>query len=61
MMKEVQQCHGRNDALPAGGLMRLMGVLEGRSGWWSQAKYVKGVRNMLIDGLGLWGSITLIE
>ena len=51
----VQQCHGGKDASRAGGLMRLMGVSEDRSGWFFQ------VKNTLADGLMRWDLSTLTE
>ena len=38
----VQQCHRGKDAVRAGRLMRLLGVLEDPSDWCFQAKHVNG-------------------
>lgn len=47
----VQQCHGGHNATKARGLMKLMGVLEDRSGKWFQANHVKEINITLADSL----------
>ena len=37
-----------------GALMRIMGALEAKGGWWFQAMYARGVDNRLADGLPRW-------
>ena len=47
----VQQCHWGKDETGAGGFIRLMGVMEDRSGWCVQNRHVKGINNALVDGI----------
>ena len=44
---------GKKQAL-VGALMRMMGALEARGGWCSQARHVRGGRDRLADGLTRW-------
>lgn len=57
-MYRVRSCHGGNDVTRAGGLMRLVRVLEDRR---FQAKHVKGINNTLEDGLTNWDPSMLTE
>ena len=46
----VNRCRGGREPR-AGALMRILGCLEMRSGWCFRAKHVRGVANVLADGV----------
>ena len=47
----VQECKRGADAVGTGGLMKLLGVLEGRSWWCFQVMHIKGAERTLANGL----------
>lgn len=57
----VQQCQWGKDATGAGGLMRLMGMLEDRREWCLQTKHLKGLIKTPADGLTRWDPCMLTE
>ena len=49
----INQCRGGREPR-SGALMRILGCLEVRSGWCFRARHVKGVNNVLADGISRW-------
>ena len=49
----TSKCRGGKEPR-SGTLMRMLGCLEMRSGWYFRAKHVKGVANTLADGISRW-------
>ena len=54
----VNRCRGGREPR-AGGFMRMLGCLEMRSGWCFRAKQVRGVANVLVDGVSRWDRPTI--
>ena len=54
----VSRCRGGREPR-AGALMRILGCLEMRSGWCFRAKHVRGVANVLADGVSRWDRPTI--
>ena len=49
----TSKCRGGKEPR-SGTLMRMLGCLEMRSGWYFRARHVKGVANTLADGISRW-------
>ena len=54
----VNRCRGGREPR-AGALMRILGCLEMRSGWCFRAKHVRGIANVLADGISRWDRPTI--
>ena len=54
----VNRCRGGRKPR-AGALMRMLGCLEMRSNWCFRAKHVRGVTNVLADGVSRWDRSTI--
>ena len=54
----VNRCRGGREPR-AGALMRILGCLEKHSGWCFRAKHVRGVANVLADGVSRWDRPTI--
>ena len=54
----VNGCRGGREPR-AGILMRLLGYLEMHSGWCFRTKHVRGVANVLADGVSCWDRFTI--
>ena len=52
----IGKCRGGTEPR-SGALMRMLGCLEMRSGWCFRVKHVKGIANMLADGISRWERI----